>query len=85
VTNAIDAIDLEVITASEAFLVRVRIALFRTGFSTIVRRSDSSCALVERRVVAKAWCWRSMSGRSRPLLRRRAGSVQRRHCGGDAF
>src|SRR6202030_3092282 len=49
-TPAIDAIDFEVIKASLSGIVQeMQNALFRTGFSTIIRESqDASCALMDR-------------------------------------
>ncbi len=51
VTAAIDAIELEVLKASLAGIVReMQNSLFRTGFSTIIRESqDASCALMNAR------------------------------------
>src|SRR5438105_10142688 len=53
----IDAVDLEVVKASLSGIVQeMQNALFRTGFSTIVRESqDASCALMDAgaRVVAQ--------------------------------
>ena len=48
---AIDAIDLEVVRASLCGIVQeMQNALFRTGFSTIIRESqDASCALMDAR------------------------------------
>src|SRR5437763_9740763 len=47
----IDAVDLEVVRASLSGIVQeMQNALFRTGFSTIVRESqDASCALMNAR------------------------------------
>lgn len=49
-TVSIDAIDLEVVKASLRGIVQeMQNALFRTGFSTIIRESqDASCALMDR-------------------------------------
>src|ERR1700720_3931988 len=49
-TVSIDAIDLEVVKASLSGIVQeMQNALFRTGFSTIIRESqDASCALMDR-------------------------------------
>jgi N-methylhydantoinase B len=49
-TVSIDAVDLEVIKASLRGIVQeMQNALFRTGFSTIIRESqDASCALMDR-------------------------------------
>ncbi len=49
-TPAIDAIDFEVVKASLSGIVQdMQNALFRTGFSTIIRESqDASCALMDR-------------------------------------
>src|SRR5262245_34760255 len=55
--GAVDAVDLEVVKASLRGIVQeMQNALFRTGFSTIVRESqDASCALMnaEAEVVAQ--------------------------------
>jgi N-methylhydantoinase B len=50
-TQAVDAIDLEVVKASLGGIVQeMQNSLFRTGFSTIVRESqDASCALMNER------------------------------------
>src|SRR6266705_1192027 len=50
-THTVDAIDLEVVKASLSGIVQeMQNALFRTGFSTIVRESqDASCALMNAR------------------------------------
>jgi N-methylhydantoinase B len=49
-TTPVDAVDLEVIKASLRGIVQeMQNALFRTGFSTIIRESqDASCALMDR-------------------------------------
>jgi N-methylhydantoinase B len=49
-SSSLDAIDLEIIKASlEGIVLEMQNALFRTGYSTIVRESqDASCALMNR-------------------------------------